>query len=117
MGGALAPVGEAESDSNWDDALAEAAREDAQEAAAAAQRDEAAVEEAAKAWSDIPNDEAPADQSQDAGVSAGESSEDVEVQRTMRNPKMPTAREVDEHETIHFPAREWCRACVWQRHL
>ena len=115
MGEVLAPVGEAESDSSWDDALAAAAREDAQEAAEAAQRDEAAAEEAAKTWSDVPDDEGPAGQGQEAGASAGESSEDVEVQRVMRNPKMPSAREVDEHETTHFPARDWCRACVYGR--
>ena len=81
----LAPIGEGESDSSWDDALAAAAREDAQEAAEAAQRDEAAAQEAARAWSDIPDDEEPVDHSKQADESAGESSEDVEVQRVMKS--------------------------------
>ena len=40
--------------------------------------------------------------------------EDVEAQspKAMKAPKIPTAREVEEHELTHCPPRSWCEHCV-----
>ena len=30
----------------------------------------------------------------------------------LKSPKLPTQREVDEHNVSHFPFRDWCPICV-----
>ena len=38
--------------------------------------------------------------------------EEAEVQRPLRDPGMPTRREVLEHNLTHMPPRPWCPHCV-----
>ena len=38
--------------------------------------------------------------------------EEVEVPRSMPQPKMPTAEEKRAHELTHCPFRSWCKHCV-----
>ena len=38
--------------------------------------------------------------------------EEAEVQRPLRDPGMPTRREVLEHNLTHMPPRPWCAHCV-----
>ena len=41
----------------------------------------------------------------------GESAE-AEKAQVVKDPGMPTAREIAEHEITHLPHRSWCAACV-----
>ena len=41
-----------------------------------------------------------------------EAEEESEVQRPLRDPGMPTRREVLEHNLTHLPPRPWCPHCV-----
>lgn len=107
----LAPVGEAE-ESDLDDAFADAAWDDA--LAAAARGIDMEDQEA-------PMEDLPQSDGQQVVVPGGEavfnesSEEDIEPPRIIRNPKCPTAREIDEHELTHMQPRSWCRACVYGR--
>ena len=35
--------------------------------------------------------------------------------RTLRHPYTPTKKEREDHQTLHWPYRSWCRACVFGR--
>ena len=38
--------------------------------------------------------------------------EEAEQPRTLRDPQMPTADEIEKHYTTHLPFRDWCPCCV-----
>ncbi|MDA8582760.1 hypothetical protein N9L68_00975 [bacterium] len=44
-------------------------------------------------------------------VDAGEDEEGAKP-RTCRKPKLPSKKEIEEHEATHLPFRSWCRFCV-----
>ena len=50
------------------------------------------------------------------GVAEGEvhieGEDDVEPLKKVKNPKLPTAAEVEEHNRTHIPFRSWCQWCV-----
>ena len=39
----------------------------------------------------------------------------LEALCSLRNPNMPTQKEIEEHEISHCPYRAWCRFCVMGR--
>ena len=41
-----------------------------------------------------------------------EAEEEAEMQRPLRDPGMPTRREILEHNLTHIPPRPWCPHCV-----
>ena len=41
----------------------------------------------------------------------GEEGEDVEPLRLARNPKLPSAEDVEAHDRVHIPFRDWCKWC------
>ena len=41
-----------------------------------------------------------------------EAEEEAEIQRPLRDPGMPTKREIAEHNLSHLPPRPWCPHCV-----
>ena len=41
-----------------------------------------------------------------------EGSDDVEPLKKAKNPKLPSADEVEEHNRTHIPYRSWCQWCV-----
>ena len=49
--------------------------------------------------------------SEELELHTGEDYENAIVQ-PMRSPYQPTPEEVDAHEMMHCPERQWCRACV-----
>ena len=40
-----------------------------------------------------------------------EEGEDVEPLRLARNPKLPSAEDVEAHDRVHIPIRDWCKWC------
>ena len=41
-----------------------------------------------------------------------EGEDDVEPLKKVKNPKLPTSAEVEEHNRTHIPFRSWCQWCV-----
>ena len=41
-----------------------------------------------------------------------EGEDDVEPAKTVKNPKLPSAEEVEIHNRTHIPYRSWCKWCV-----
>ena len=41
--------------------------------------------------------------------------EEVEPLRNAANPAQPTAVQLEEHRTDHFPFRTWCKFCIMGR--
>ena len=44
-----------------------------------------------------------------------EGDEDVETSRIARDPKLPTAEQIEEHNCTHLPFRDWCSFCIMGR--
>ena len=40
-----------------------------------------------------------------------EDGEDVEPLKLARNPKLPSAEDVEAHDRVHIPFRDWCKWC------
>lgn len=101
--------------SEWDDPISDQAWDEALQAEEDARRAEEEATLAEQALADFPDDAGPGRVGNRQDVGHDESEEDIEFPRVMRNPRCPTAREVDEHEVTHMPRRDWCRACVYGR--
>jgi hypothetical protein len=40
-----------------------------------------------------------------------EDGEDVEPLKLARNPKLPSAADIEAHDRVHIPYRDWCKWC------
>ena len=53
---------------------------------------------------------APIEELEDEGeIQAGDDENDVEPLREARNPRPPSTAEVEAHEMVHIPYRDWCK--------
>ena len=53
----------------------------------------------------------------DDGDLQRQADEDVEKVKLAPNPKLPSEKEVEEHNITHWPYRDWCKWCVLARSL
>ena len=55
---------------------------------------------------------APLDEAEAEGEIHIEGDDDIEPLKKVKNPKLPSAAEVEEHNRTHIPFRSWCQWCV-----
>ena len=57
------------------------------------------------------------EEKEDAAEDGEELEEEAEPKRLAPSPTLPSAAEIEDHRTTHFPYRSWCPHCVAGRAL